>query len=213
MTSQMSMNRVIHAALRRTLDRFAVALASFPDGDAARAKQLAAAWQFFYGQFTVHHTSEHTSGWPALREMGVSGEVLDQFDAEHDKIAAGLSAAGQAISTLVSTPTATSAAAARERIEELSAVAAEHLAHEEAETEPVLWDKRGTPEMKAMERKFRRDVGMAQAGSFFAWLQDGATPEESAGLRANVPGPVVKMLAAARGGSYRRDIAPVWRVG
>lgn len=213
MASQMSMNRVIHAALRRTLDRFAAALASFPDGDAARAKQLAAAWQFFYGQFTIHHTGEHAFAWPALREIGVSGELLDQFDAEHDKIASGLSAAGQAISTLAATPTAASAAAAHQRIEELSAVASEHLAHEEAETEPVLWANRGTPQMKEMSRKFSRDVGVAQAGSFFAWLQDGATAEENAGLRANVPGPVVSILTAVRGGSYRRNIAPIWQAG
>lgn len=213
MASQMSMNRVIHAALRRTLDRFSAALAAFPDGDRARAKELAAAWQFFYGQFTLHHTGEHAFAWPALREVGMSAELLDQFDAEHEKIAAGLSAAGQAISTLVATPTAASAAAAHERIEELSAVAAEHLKHEEAETEPVLWERRGTPQMKEMGRKFSRDVGVAQAGSFFAWLQDGATPEENAALRANVPGPVVTIMTAVRGGSYRRDIAPVWRTG
>src|SRR5215471_14946449 len=213
MASQMSMNRVIHAALRRTLDRFSDALASFPDGDAARARELATAWQYFYGQFTIHLTGEHTIAWPALREVGVSDELLDQLDAEHDKIAAGLSAAGQAISTLVAAPTSATAAAAHERINELSAVAADHLKHEEAELEPVFWDKRDTPQMKQMGRKFSRDVGMGEAGSFFAWLQDGATPEENAALRANVPAPVVTIFTAVRGGNYRRTIAPVWRAG
>jgi hemerythrin HHE cation binding domain-containing protein len=213
MASQMSMNRVIHQALRRTLDRFSGALASFPDGDAARARELATAWQFFYAQFTVHHTGEHAIAWPALREVGVSGELLDQLDAEHDKIAAGLSAAGQAISTLVAAPTSASAEAAHDRIKELSAVAADHLVHEEAELESVYWDKRDTPQIKEMGRKFGRDVGISEAGSFFAWLQDGATPEENAALRANVPAPVVMMLTAVRGGKYRRTIAPVWQAG
>jgi hypothetical protein len=213
MASQISMNKVIHAALSRTLDRFSDALASFPDGDAARARELATAWQFFYGQFTTHHTGEHAFAWPALREVGVSGELLDQLDAEHDKIAAGLSAAGQAISTLVAAPTSASAAAAHERIKELSAVAAEHLRHEEAELEPVYWDKRDTPQIKEMGRKFSRDMGISEAGSFFAWLQDGATPEQNAALRANVPAPVVTILTAVRGGNYRRTIAPVWRAG
>ena len=104
-----------------------------------------------------------------------------------------------------------SAAAVHERIKELSAVAADHLAHEEAELEPVFWDKRDTPQMKQMGRKFSRDVGIAQAGSFFAWLQDGATPEENAALRANVPAPVVTILTTVRGGNYRRTIAPIWR--
>jgi Hemerythrin HHE cation binding domain len=213
MASQISMNKVIHSALTRTLGRFSDALASFPDGDAARARELATAWQFFYGQFTSHHTGEHAFAWPALREVGVSGELLDQLDAEHDKIAAGLSAAGQAISTLVAAPTSASAAAAHERIKELSAVAADHLEHEEAELEPVYRDKHDTPQIKEMGRKFSRDLGMSQAGSFFAWLQDGATPEENTALRANVPAPVVTMLTAVRGGNYRRTIAPVWRAG
>lgn len=213
MASQISMNKVIHAALSRTLERFSEALGSFPDGDAARARELATAWQFFYGQFTSHHTGEHAFAWPALREVGVSDELLDQLDAEHDKIAAGLSAAGQAISTLVAAPTSASAAAAHERIRELSAVAADHLKHEEAELEPVYWDKRNTPQIKQMGRKFSRDVGMSEAGSFFAWLQDGATPEENAALRASVPAPVVTIFTAVRGGNYRRTIAPVWRTG
>lgn len=213
MASQMSMNRVIHAALRRTLDRFADALATFPDGDAARARELATAWQYFYAQFTSHHTGEHAFAWPALRELGVSGELLDQLDVEHDKIADALNASGQAISTLVAAPTSASAAAAHERITELSAVAADHLVHEEGELEQVYWEKHDTPQIKEMGRKFSRDVGLSEAGSFFAWLQDGATPEENAALRANVPAPVVTILTAVRGRSYRRNIASVWRAG
>ena len=40
---EMSMNRVIHAALRRDLDRFAGALALFADGDSSRARRGATA--------------------------------------------------------------------------------------------------------------------------------------------------------------------------
>ena len=41
----MSMNKVIHGAVRRDLDRFAGALESFPAGDSARAAQLGRAWE------------------------------------------------------------------------------------------------------------------------------------------------------------------------
>ena len=40
----MSMNKVIHAAIRRDLDRFGAALDGFRDGDSARAAQLGLAW-------------------------------------------------------------------------------------------------------------------------------------------------------------------------
>ena len=43
----MSMNKVIHAAVRRDLDRFVAALAAFPDGDAERAAGLGRAWANF----------------------------------------------------------------------------------------------------------------------------------------------------------------------
>ena len=41
--AEMSMNKVIHAAVRRDLDRFIAALSAFPPGDTARAQQLSAA--------------------------------------------------------------------------------------------------------------------------------------------------------------------------
>ena len=49
------------------------------------------------------------------------------------------------------------------------------------------------------------------AGQFFAWLQDGASAEETAALKSIVPGPVVLVLGRVLGRSYHRRIAPVWR--
>jgi hypothetical protein len=40
MTAPMTMNRLIHAAVRRDLDRLTAALASFPAGDQVRARDL-----------------------------------------------------------------------------------------------------------------------------------------------------------------------------
>jgi len=46
-----------------------------------------------------------------------------------------------------------------------------------------------------------------------AWLQDGASSDELAGLRQNVPGPAVAIIGRVFGGNYRRTIAPAWRAG
>ena len=43
----MSMNKVIHCAVRRDLRRFKTALEKFSDGDRARAAALHRAWQNF----------------------------------------------------------------------------------------------------------------------------------------------------------------------
>jgi hemerythrin-like domain-containing protein len=208
--AQMSMNRVIHGAFRRDLQRFEDALAAFPDGDAGQAEQLWTAWANFDDQLTRHHVGEHEIAWPTLRQLGLSEDVITQWDAEHDRIAEALRAADEAMRTLRGSPSAANAQAARDATAKLSAIALEHLDHEETELEPFYLAKKDTPEIKAMVRKFAKMPPPA-AGTFFAWLQDGPTSEELANLRRSVPGPVLAILGGVFGRTYRRTIAPVWR--
>jgi hypothetical protein len=207
--AEMSMNRVIHAAVRRDLDRFTNALSTI-DGE-RRAEQLSAAWANFHEQLTRHHSSEHRIAWPALSKAGVSDDLISQFDAEHDRMAAALESADQAMRSWRGTPSAESAKAAREAVATLRATATEHLDHEEAELEPFFLEHAHTPEMKQMGRAFGRELKPPEAGTFFAWLQDGASGDELAGLRQNVPGPVVAIIGGVFGGKYRRTIAQAWR--
>jgi Hemerythrin HHE cation binding domain len=210
MTSPMSMNRAIHGAFRRDLDRFGTALAAFPAGDAKRAGQLKTAWDHFNFELTRHHVGEHDIAWPALRQLGVSSDLLDQMDAEHDRLAAALSTADSAMTALAATPTAEAATAAGDAITTLRTVADEHMTHEEAEIEPVYLEKKDTPQMKEMGRQFGRG-NLLVAGNFMAWVQNGASEEEMAGLRANVPGPILTIFGSVVGMQYRRQVAPVWK--
>jgi hypothetical protein len=210
MAEAMSMNKIIHAAVRRDLARFGDALAHFPDGDTARAQQLLTAWKFFYGELDYHHHGEHEIAWPAMESVGVPRATLDQMDAEHAKMADALGAADTAFATLARTPTPEAAKDAATAVDNLEAVVAEHLAHEEAELEGVYLANRAGPEMKAMGRKFAKR-NPKDAGNFFAWLVNGATAEERAALSADVPGPVVTIFSRVLGRGYRRTVAPVWR--
>ena len=171
----MSMNRVIHAAVRRDLDRFTNALSTLDGGDQRRAGQVWAAWANFHEQLTRHHSSEHRIAWPALRKAGISDDLLTQFDAEHDRMAAALERADQAMRSVRATPSAENVKAAREAVATLRATTTEHLDHEEAELEPFYLEHARTPEMKAMGRAFGREYKPAEAGTYFAWLQDGAS--------------------------------------
>jgi hemerythrin-like domain-containing protein len=206
----MSMNRVIHGAFRRDLRRFDESLAAFVDGDAGRAEQLWTAWANFDDQLTRHHVGEHEIAWPTLRQLGLSEDLITQWDVEHDRMTEALGAADEAMRTLRGSPSAANAQAARDATAKLSAVALEHLDHEETDLEPFYLARKDTPEIKAMGRKFGK-VPPPAAGTFFAWLQDGATSEEMANLRHSVPGPVLAILGGVFGRTYRRTIAPVWR--
>src|SRR4051812_25508048 len=101
--AQMSMNKAIHGAFRRDLDRFVAALRAFPPGDLQRARQLDVAWQNFDDQLTYHHEGEHETAWPALRSIGVSDEVLATMDAEHHTMAEALEEVRTAMAELSGT--------------------------------------------------------------------------------------------------------------
>jgi Hemerythrin HHE cation binding domain len=206
----MSMNKVIHGAFRRDLDRFVAALQGFKPGDLLRARQLGAAWTNFDDQLTYHHHGEHETAWPALEAVGVSREVLDTMDAEHVTMASALDETRAAMATFVRTASEADAHTALGAFEKLRSVTVAHLDHEEAELESVYLDKIDTPEIKAMGKAFSK-VSPSRGGRFFEWLTDGATPDEVAAVKDTVPGPVLTILTGIWGRGYRRDVASVWQ--
>ncbi len=207
---EMSMNKVIHGAVRRDLDRFVGALSGFPAGDQQRADQLATAWDNYDVQLTNHHEGEHEIAWPALQSVGVTPELLTTLDGEHEAMAAAMGETRMAIAALERTPSAENAEAALNAFTNLRAVTVQHLDHEEAEIEPVYLGTFDTPEMQAMGKKFSRASSPKVAGAFFAWLLDGASEAEQEVVRGSIPGPVLAILMGLFGRQYKRDVAPVW---
>lgn len=203
------MNKVIHAAFRRDLDRFIGALSTFPPGDANRAEELGRAWENFDRQLTDHHEGEHEIAWPALESVGVTHETTVQMDTEHELMAAGLADSRIAMAALTSSPGQGEAEKALAAVQHLRDVTVTHLDHEEEILEPVYLEKKDTPEIKEMGRRFAK-VGPAKGGTFFAWLLDGASAQERSAITQNVPAPVLKIIVALFGRGYRKHVAPVW---
>jgi hemerythrin-like domain-containing protein len=206
----MSMNKVIHCAVRRDLSRFKAALDTFSDGDKARAAALHRAWQNFDAQLTEHHDGEHEIAWVGLKAVGVDQATIDGFDQEHDLMAADLATTRVAMEEFAASASKADADAAGVAMAKLETTTNTHLDHEEETTEPLYQKEYDHPAIKEMGKKFSRRTGIGQAGAFMAWLEDGATAEEKAGLRANVPGPVVTIIGGLFGRGYRREVAPVW---
>ena len=207
--TEMSMNRVIHAAFRRDLDRFVDALTAFPPGDLARAKQLGTAWKNLEFELTYHHEGEHAIAWPALEQVGVSRDFLATLDEEHAAMGAAMVEAGTAMAALTRTAGVEESRAALAAFEHLREVTVRHLEHEESELEQVYLDNHDAPAIKEMGKKFSK-VSPARGGRYFAWLLDGAGPEEQAAVASTVPGPVLTVLTAAFGRTYRKNVASVW---
>jgi hemerythrin-like domain-containing protein len=206
----MSMNKVIHGAVRRDLARFRAALSAFEDGDRHRADALHRAWANFDAQLTDHHEGEHEIAWPALKAIGVADSDIAAFDTEHERLAADLAGASKTMEQLRRSASRADADVAATAMEQLQTTAVSHLDHEEAVTEPALAAHQDHPAYQQMAKQFSRRSGPAKAGTFFAWLDDGATAEERTALAASVPKPVLTILRGLFGRRYRAEVAPVW---
>jgi len=209
MTEHQTMNTIIHAAFRRDLARFDTALADFPDGSQDRAAQLVSAWDNFAHQLHHHHQDEETIFWPAFRELGADEALTTDLGGEHARMLSALEHADDVVRRFSTDPSAVQAAAARAAVGELGEVLHDHLAHEERDLEPWAAERRDTPQMKAAAAEVRK-AHKGEAGTFVAWLLDGAAAEDVAALRREIPGPVVSVLNAVPGRHYRRTVASVW---
>ena len=207
---ELTMNRLIHAAVRRDLSRLSAALESFRDGDIARARDLDRAYVNLRRELTRHHEGEDTHIWPMLEKAGVEPTLLHTMESEHHAMADALSDTGAAMTALATSGSAAAADAARASVLRTQAVVDQHFGHEENELEPHLHAYEETPEWKAVEKQLSRQPPSV-AGPFFAWLTDGMSGQHRAFLKTLVPAPVVTLLAKLFGRRYSRDIAPVWR--
>ena len=56
-----------------------------------------------------------------------------------------------------------------------------------------------------------REGQPGQGRRVFAWLLDGATPQERSAITENIPAPVLKIITALFGRA-RKNVAPVWKL-
>ncbi|HEY0127000.1 MAG TPA: hemerythrin domain-containing protein [Blastococcus sp.] len=206
----LTMNRVIHAAVRRDLDRLSTALGAMGDGDTARAQALERAYENLHTELTHHHQGEDTHIWPMLSKAGVDKGLLQAMESEHHAMAQALAETADAMTTVARSGSAADAAAARASVVRTREVVERHLRHEEDELEPQLAPHVESPEWKAVEKKLSRQP-LGVAGRFFAWLTDGMSDEHRAFLAKTVPLPVVTVLARTFGRRYYKDVAPTWK--
>jgi hemerythrin-like domain-containing protein len=209
MAGPMTMNRVIHAAVRRDLQRLSTALDDWQDGDRGRGTELARAFANVRTELTHHHEGEDTHIWPMLGSLGVDPALLAAMESEHEAMAEALAQTSAALGALAATGSTADALGARASVGRTREIVEQHLRHEEDDLEPQLAPHQDTPQWKAVEKKLRsRPLG--EAGRFFAWLTDGMGDPEREFLRSTVPPPAVYVLTRTFGRRYTREVAPCW---
>ena len=211
MAEHLSMNTVIHAAVRRDLQRFSKALEEFPTGSKQRAADLERAWRHLDHQLYHHHHSEETIFWPALREAGADDSLVGDLSGEHDRMAEAMTRTRTAMSAFAADPGAANLEQAKAAFVELTEAVETHFVHEERDLEPFQVQVKDTPPMRRAAKQIRTAQSPVQAGGYLAWLADGADPAAQGFLMRQIPGPVLFVFSRLLGRSYTRKIAPVWR--
>lgn len=206
----MTMNRVIHAAVRRDLARLDSALDAAHDGDTARARQLATAYANLHRELKHHHLGEDTHVFPFLARVEGASELVEVMEAEHQAMADALVDTSTAMTAYASTGAAADARAARDAVVRATEVVERHLHHEEDELEPLMLPHLESPDWKVVEKRLR-PKSLIDSGRFMSWVQDGMPDAERAFLRSTIPPPVTFLLSKLAGRSYYRDVAPAWR--
>ncbi len=210
MAKHLTMNTVIHAAVRRDLRRFTVALDTFPVGSKERADALSRAWQHLDGQLYHHHHSEETIFWPALREVGADESLVTDLGGEHDRMAQAMKDTSAAMAELVADPGTGQVEQARQALLALGEAVETHFAHEEADLETFSASVSDTAPMKKAQEQVRKTQSPTQVGGYLAWLQDSADADALAYLGTAIPRPVLVLASRVLGRRYRREIAPIW---
>ena len=210
MSTNMTMNRVVHAAVRRDLERLESALRGARDGDVARAGELARAYANLQRELTQHHEGEDTFVFPFLDRVGGDPDLLKAMDDEHHAMAEALAETRTAMAAYASSGSAGDAETARASVARTREVVDRHLNHEENDLEPLLVPHLQSAEWKTVEKQLR-PRSLSVTGKFLAWIQDGMTDEGRTYLRATIPPPVTSVLGRIAGRAYHRDIAPAWK--
>lgn len=203
---------LVHAALRRDLDRAAVVVADTASLDEARLRALGAHLEWLMDFLHEHHSSEDERLYPrVLAKGGRAAELARIMDAEHHAILPGMDrvrAAGAAAREGTGS-TDRRAAAIADALTALREHLDPHLEREELEMMPEVekvitrqdWDEyeRGNTARSATE--------LAYIGH---WVVDGLGPADTAVITSAVPAIPRFVMLHLLGGAYRRTRRACW---
>ncbi len=190
-----AMMGIVHSALRRDLDRTAVVLAADPAAGAAQRQAVAAHIDWMMHFLHSHHSGEDDGLWPLVRSLDPSaGDLLDQMDADHVRIASkvdALTAAGRQYGVDGSPQTRDTLAQALAALRE---VLDPHLRREEDEMMPVVEKTLTHGQWEAFNQQFYiKPKSKKQLGQEGHWLIDSIDPAGYQVVVGNVP-PVPRFI-------------------
>jgi hypothetical protein len=200
-----------HDAFRRDLARLAQAAAFADLPDPSRRASVRAGWELFKRQLHLHHTAEDDIVWPALRERLPHSDhaqsVLDAMEAEHQQIDPLLAAVDDAFAR-AEEGRRSDVGAIGDAADALATSLTGHLTHEERDGLPLIGVALTSAEWRGVGFAIVRENGLSAGGEMFAWLADGADPDQAAAAIGTLPPPARLVYRAIWKPRYART--PRW---
>ncbi|MGH3346341.1 MAG: hemerythrin domain-containing protein [Nocardioides sp.] len=210
MTIETRMNGIIHAALRRDLDRLALLLERPEDLSPSRLQALGAHARWLMDVLHEHHTGEDDRLFPMIRRNnpGVT-ELLDAMVAEHEAIAAAVSAL-EGAGARAESGEAGAAEELRGAVAGLRAVLDPHLEHEERDLTPVVPQSVSEAEWEEFEQSNTEGKKPPELAFRGHWIIDNLDPAGVAVVTGLVPAVPRFIMVRLMGGAYRRRREQLW---
>jgi hemerythrin HHE cation binding domain-containing protein len=182
-----------HDAFRNDLTSLARAAQDPGRHGPDRQRSVAAGWELFKRQLHLHHTAEDDLIWPALRERlrhsANALSVLDEMEAEHERIDPLLAAVDEGFAAAAGPAGQPDADRLAGAVDELAAALAGHLAHEEKDGLPLIGAALTAAEWRTVGFKIARRNGLAAGGEMFSWILSSAAPGQAHAVARQLPPP------------------------
>ena len=210
MTIDTRMNGIIHAALRRDLDRMALLLEHPDDVSDTRLRALGAHARWLMDVLHEHHTGEDERLFPVMRRNnpGIAG-LLDAMEAEHEAIGAAVSVLEDA-GARAETGADGSAQALRDAVAGLRQVLDPHLEHEERDLSPVVPQSMTEAEWATFEKSHTNGKKPPELAFQGHWMVDNLDPAGVAVVSSVIPAVPRFIMMRFMGGAYRRRREELW---
>ena len=210
MTIETRMNGIIHAALRRDLDRTAMVLDGTAQVSDGRLRAIGTHAVWLMQLLHDHHTTEDEGLFPVMRRNNpAAADLLDEMETEHAAIAGAvttLETAGRRAEA--GEPGA--ADALRDAVAALRTVLDPHLVHEERDLVPLVVQSVGEDEWAVFEKSNTAGKKPPELAMQGHWMMDNLDPAGVAVVTSVVPAVPRFLMLRFLGGPYRRRREACW---
>ncbi|GHF30515.1 hypothetical protein GCM10018790_05100 [Kitasatospora xanthocidica] len=196
---------VVHRGLRRESRLLVELVAAVAPGDTARARVLADHFRDYRLGLTNHHHGEDAFLWPPLlARVDLEADLVLRMEAQHERVAATLAAAGTALAAWEPAAGEAERDTLTAALAEHHAVLVEHLDEEETSLLPLAARHLWPHEWNAMGEHFLAHTPKPKLLFFLGMVLEEAGPAERSALLGGLPLPARLLWHAVGRARYAR---------